>query len=271
MKIAFPGGDERTLIAAERFAQEGAECVLTGFDEINRPENAALTFTETTGECVKGADAALLPFPSFREGFLNAPMTAKRIPEAEIMNACEGIVTLGTDDYSKDGIFLAENALLTAEAALAILISNTGVSVSGSRFVVAGYGRIGKALTRMITRLNGKATVAARSGEQRIAALSSGAEAAGFDGIEAPLTRADAVINTVPQRVFGKRELCAVRKGVPFIELASRPGGADGGEVVAAGLKYLPSPGLPGKYSPVSAGEALFRCAKRILLERGSL
>ncbi|MBR5746353.1 MAG: dipicolinate synthase subunit A, partial [Clostridia bacterium] len=85
------------------------------------------------------------------------------------------------------------------------------------------------------------------------------------------LTGAGALFNTVPRRVFRRGALSALPQGAKYVELASAPGGAAREDVVYCGGEYIAAPGLPGQYAPVSAGEALFRCIKGVLRERGML
>ena len=152
--------------------------------------------------------------------------------------------------YQNDEIFLSENADITAEAAIYLAMGDLNRTIAGSECLILGYGRIGKALAKKLIGLNANVTVQARSPIARAAAADLGcaAQEIGTGG------RWDVIFNTVPAPVF------APPGGALCLDLASTPG-------------FLPpeagrsAHGLPGKYAPASAGEALGRCVHRLLKE----
>lgn len=279
MKIAIAGGDERMPVVAKRLAGDGFECRLLGFPN-EKGLDPAIKRMENIGECFDGASAIILPMPAFKGGRLFAPKTEKSYGQDEILNQCGEKLVIGGIlpfrdgthiDYSADEPLLIKNAHATAEGALELIIRLLPVTVCGSRFVITGYGRIASRLARMIKSLGGRVHVIARSERAIAEAESDGLEAAGFGDIEAPLSRADALINTVPHRVFDLRTLAFLKKGSPYIELASSPGGADRAEVESLGLPFVPAPGLPGKTAPQTAGEIIYQSVASILRERRRL
>lgn len=271
MILTVAGGDARAVCAAEILAQSGAEIRFFGFERAELPHGAKKT------DELDGADVLLLPYPAFRSGTLFAPFAAKAESEAGFFDKCGGALVVGGGigngerraDFSGDETFLAENAYLTAEAALGILLGSVNEAVKGSRVTVAGYGRIGRRLAKLIGAVGGRVFVAARGRQARADAEADGFEAAGFEEIEAPLAASAAVMNTVPARVFGEREINAMRRGSVYIELASPPYGADVTAFDGKPARYIPAPGLPGKHYPVSAGRILAGCVARTLRERG--
>ena len=58
--------------------------------------------------------------------------------------------------------------------------------------------------------------------------------------------------------------LASENTGVSFADIASAPGGADADEAKARGINYLFLPGLPGKYSPVTAAQIIFKTITNI-------
>ena len=76
------------------------------------------------------------------------------------------------------------------------------------------------------------------------------------------------MINTVPARLMGWEELRQIKKDALLIELASLPYGADPALAEHLGVEMLVLGGLPGRYAPQNAGEALF-CALQRALDSG--
>ena len=169
--------------------------------------------------------------------------------------------------YFDDEEYELKNALLTAEAALAIIIGECDVSVYRSDFLITGYGRIGKFIAAYIRALGGNVTVYARRSEVR--ALASGFGYAVTGGLDdtadlAVLGKYDAVINTVPARIFGGTHLAALKPDCLFLELASVTS-YDEEQAERAGIHTIWARGLPGQYSPVTAGRLIAEAALRVI------
>jgi dipicolinate synthase subunit B len=61
----------------------------------------------------------------------------------------------------------------------------------------------------------------------------------------------------VPAPLLDEKRLEHTRRTVLLTELASAPGGIDAEAARRLGRRYLPAPGLPGKYAPARAAEIL--------------
>ena len=155
--------------------------------------------------------------------------------------------------YYKDEVFIIENAALTAEGAVALLMRRSDRAVMGMRVLVAGYGRIGSLLAGMLSSLGADVTVCARSPAARATARAFGYRAVDFGRLDATY---DAVINTVPARV-----LAGDYGGAVCIDLASAPGGWAVGEDGAV----IRAPGLPGLYAPRAAADAMAEAIYRAM------
>lgn len=273
MRIAVAGGDLRMLTVCRMLAERGYDCTLFGFGNITGSSDSEFS------AAVGGASAVILPLPFSKGGNLYAPFCEKTVSAEEALALCGnktlilggGIGKKGNNavDYSLCEEFLIRNALITAEAALSIAMNETETTLFGSETVIIGYGRIGSLLAGMCRALGANVTVIARRPEARALAEASGVHASGFDGIEAPLSGADIVFNTVPSPVLGKNELAALKEGVLLVELASLPGGIDRAEAEKRRIRVIEALGLPGRYAPVSAGKAIAETVLPILRERG--
>lgn len=162
-------------------------------------------------------------------------------------------------DYYKNEALLFANAAATAEGVLFELIGAADTTVCGSSFIITGYGRIASALAPRLRALGGKVTVAARSEEQCVRAENDGCKAVKLYDIESVLSECDALINTIPFRILEEKQLLHMKQGALLLEVASAPYGAAEETVRQCGLRYIKAPGLPGRLSPRSAGEAIAR------------
>ena len=153
--------------------------------------------------------------------------------------------------YWADPVYAVENAALTAEGAVELIMRRTDRSLNGLSVLVAGYGRIGRLLADTLASLGARVTVAARDPVDRAEARSRGHNSVDINSVSSPF---DAVVNTIPAPVlrgdYGA-SLC--------LELASAPGGwADDTPVLRA-------PGLPGLYAPRSAADVMADAIYRTL------
>lgn len=264
--IAF-GGDARmdgALAAARR----------SGWDTVHvRQEEDVL----------KGirADAVMLPWPhSFHEGRLTGgemsrEQTLALLPPCRVLLHGSGVsnadIPQGTTPVNPaaDEEFLRTNAELTAEGAVSRILQRSGRAVMGSTCVITGFGRIGRALAARLCALRAFVIVCARSETQMRQAHDMGAHPVPLASISSALRHADTVINTVPARLMGWEELRQIKKDALLIELASPPYGADPALAEHLGVEMLVLGGLPGRYAPQNAGEALF-CALQRALDSGN-
>ena len=159
-----------------------------------------------------------------------------------------------------DETYTQENGLLTAEGALFTAVARLNRALRGSRCLVIGYGRIGKALTGLLRGLGAAVTVAARREESR---REAGKNSVSIQEMPTVLPRMDVIFNTVPAPVLGEEELRHVKPQCVLIDLASAPYGIDRDAAEALGLRAFLESGLPGRYCPLSAAETLLNYIER--------
>ncbi len=155
--------------------------------------------------------------------------------------------------YYKDEIYVIENAALTAEGALELVMRRSNRGLAGMEVLVTGYGRIGTFLAGMLSGLGARVTVAARSDTARAAARIRGYGAVDLAHIPPAF---DAVVNTIPAPVL-EGDYC----GALCIDLASAPGGW------ASDAPVLKAPGLPGLYAPKAAADVMAEAIYRVIEE----
>jgi len=159
--------------------------------------------------------------------------------------------------YFSDETHELKNALLTAEAALALIITETPSAVHQSDFLIIGYGRIGKFTANYIRALGGNVTVYARKSEVRAAAECCGCKSVSdLDD----LSGYSAVVNTAPAFLLSAEKLEKLSADCLLLELASRQC-YDAAYAERAELRAIWARGLPGRFSPVTAGRLIAESA----------
>jgi dipicolinate synthase subunit A len=83
--------------------------------------------------------------------------------------------------------------------------------------------------------------------------------------LESSLTQYDIVYNTIPSLILDSYRLNLVRRDCLIIDLASRPGGVDFQYCNDKNIKVVWALSLPGKTSPVSAGNYIGIAIENIL------
>lgn len=161
-------------------------------------------------------------------------------------------------DYAKDEALLLQNAELTAEAALALLLERLPGPLAGSRILLCGFGRIGKLLARKLKALGADVTVSARKAQAlELARILGYRRVTAGSWADAP-AQYDGIVNTVPAPIIGPAQLPCIRRDCVLLELASLPGGFCAEAQALPG--YCAARGLPGKYAPEAAA-AIIRSA----------
>ena len=275
MKYLIAGGDERAVFAAAELAKDN-EVAAFAMDKALLPESVRKVSAAESADCV------ILPLPaeSGRTGALNAPFSDTRTDAAGLLASlpentlvCGGKISPGLRsaaeknglrlaDYMQRPEFVAGNAAITAEAAVAILMQRTDYTLAGSSVLVVGYGRIGRILSNKLCAMGVKTYVISRKAESRAMAEALGCKA--LAPADTP-PRLDAVVNTAPASVL--TDLSRLCSPCLLLELASAPGGIDAAEAQRLGHRYFAAPGLPGKYAPKSAGGLIAETVKSIVKE----
>lgn len=229
--------------------------------------------------CVRGADILILPMPALA-GAEAVRAAGGGVPLADILDAaapdalvCGGmlgpaeelLLTRGISffDYAKDETLLLQNAELTAEAAVPLLLERLPNPLAGSRILICGFGRIGKLLARKLRALGADVTVSARKPRDLELARILGYRRVTTGSFADTLAQYDGIVNTVPAPVIGPAQLQFVRRDCALLELASLPGGFCAEAQALPG--YCAARGLPGKYAPETAAAIIRRAIFRNL------
>ncbi len=284
MIFAVCGGDERLVRLARLLLEDGHRVRLFALEGAPLPEGARVC--SSAPEAVSGADCAVLPLPALSaRGLLNAPLAAEPHCAGEIFGAsrtgqviCAGMATdelraladsagARLFDYNAREEFQAVNAVATAEGAIGMLLRETERTLWGRSVLVIGRGRLGRALAPRLRALGAEVCVSSRTPGELAWTEAEGCMAADTRALSGLMGGFDIVINTVPALVLTAARLAELPEEALVLDLASRPGGTDFEAARAFGLRALPAPGLPGKWSPETAAEAVRAAVYNILEE----
>lgn len=285
LNIWVAGGDMRQAKLAELLAEDGHSVHTFALEQLGDLPGVQ---AEEHLAGIALADCVVLPLPAAGEGsLLNAPLSERRCPLSRLMDAlrpnqiiCAGMVGPQTaamaadrgltlhDYFAREELAVA-NAVPTAEGAIQIAMEELPITIQGSRALVIGCGRLGRALAQRLSALGSKVSVAARKYADLAWAESCGYGVEHTGQLEGWLCGYDLVVNTIPARILERTRLEELRPGCLVIDLASKPGGVDFDAAAQLGVKAVWALSLPGKVAPVTAGLAIRDAIYNILTELG--
>ncbi len=285
LKIAFIGGDLRQIYCAKKMAEKGFEVALYGFDCCKCDIGMCTRCIQLT-DVIEKADVIMLPLPASNDSvIINTPLSEKTVKldrVLELSTSAKLVLYGGTNakieqhckknginyvDYSRRDDFQILNAQPTAEGAIALAINEMKKTLWGSTALVIGYGRIGKLLSSYLCNFGAKVYASARKSEDLSWIKLSHSTPVHTNHIARVLPECDLILNTVPKTLLKDGLLELVKKDALIIDLASKPGGIDFKPAKSKGLNVIWALSLPGKTSPISAGEILADTASDIIEE----
>lgn len=273
IKIAVIGGDMRQVYAADHLSQEGYEVYSYGLSDMPR----YATPCETYEMAIREARVILLPIPVTRD---QLQISGTELSLASFLLQIDpGMIVFGgmpdpilireieargakVIDYAEDEVFKIQNALPTAEGAVAIAMGELRRTLFGSQALIVGYGRIGKLLGDLLRSMGCRVSIAARKATDLSLAQLHGCHPIAIATVEGNSilnipSDFHVIFNTVPVRLIDERILRQLSRETVLIDLASLPGGIDYDAAGRLGLKTVIALSLPGKLTPITAGEII--------------
>ena len=156
-----------------------------------------------------------------------------------------------------DQTFIEKNAILTAFGALKIILEHIDFALPMGKYAVTGFGRVAKETVSVLKALSCDVTVFARNPSQREDAIIKGCKAEPLTSLSRLSGDFDIIINTVPTQIIYEETIVNMKKSGKIIELASAPFGLDFDLARKHGIDVVKAMGLPGKYTPKTAGEII--------------
>ena len=163
--------------------------------------------------------------------------------------------------------FLSQNSRLTAQGTLRIILENIKTDLSELSAAVIGYGRCGREICKLLKNTGIDVTSISRRTETLTSAEKNGFTTHRCAEINAVLKNYDIIVNTVPCNIIDDSALEQLRSNTLYIEVASKPYGIDNTKINNFNFKYVPAPGLPGRFTPVSAGRNIADTVAGIIKE----
>lgn len=156
-----------------------------------------------------------------------------------------------------DQAFIEKNAVLTAFGALKIILEHIDFALPLGKYAVTGFGRVAKETIAVLKSLSCDVTVFARNASQREDAIIKGCKAESLTSLSRLVGDFDIVVNTIPAHIIHEETIMNMKKECKIIELASAPFGLDFDLAQKYGIDVVKAMGLPGKYTPKTAGEII--------------
>lgn len=274
-EIAFWGGDDRQLMAAETLRQKGYTITMKG-----------IAHAGDQAQPTKAARYVVLPVSGMdQEGWLSLSggerMRLDRNWLSELRSDCLLLcgrsveafdrwcqeMGLKEHHYLQDQTFQAANAIPTAEGVLRLTYASRTETIAGSKVLITGFGYCGKALAQRLKALGAEVAVAARSVDDRAYGRMLGLAMLDLTELAQAAAQAELVYNTVPAQVLTRDVLEKLPKDAVLIDLASAPGGTDFAAARELGLSAVLAGNIPGRYFPQTAGKLLAEHLEHIILK----
>lgn len=170
-------------------------------------------------------------------------------------------------DYGLREDFSIYNAIPTAEAILEILIRELPVTIDKCTFFVIGYGKIGKALSKMLKCLGADVTVSARKSADFALASAQGLKCVKTDPKMFFERDFRVIINTVPAVILTEESFGDIKRGTFVLDVSSYPGFIDKSLGEKYGVRVEGGFSLPAKTAPDTAGKIIADVIKNIFNE----
>ena len=254
MNVLIIGGDRRNIHLQTALTQAGHAATGFALGEITeRPDYRRFRW-------IVG------PIPFTDDGrHLHAPLHREKIAIADFLDALPETATLFAStipsgfavpcrhvDLTRNTDLYDRNLVATAEGVVQILLDQIDFTLAGSSVLVAGYGKVGKTVARLLAALDAQVSVYS-SDPRELNAI--GMFHAGVS--LADLSQFRIVINTIPAVVFDARNISTLPRDALLLDVASFPGGVDTALAADAGLRVVRAYGIPGKKAPRTVAEAM--------------
>ncbi len=261
IKILFLGDDLRSKRAS-------------GFlNDNNKSITAA--FLKNKSQLNEFSDVYIFPIPISLDGITLNNNTVKlilndiidKIPTDALVITGGKTIRKSVDIVNRDD-FSYKNAVPTAEGAIALAMNSTDITLSESKILVTGFGRVSKILIKKLRGLCDDITVALRNKSDTALIETLGIKVIPIEKIAVNISSYNIIFNTIPYKIFDRETLSGADTNNLFIELASAQQGFDTTAINEFDLNYINAPGLPNKVAPKTAAYILAETIINILEEK---
>lgn len=281
--IAVIGGDLRIVKLANILAKE-KNIITFGLDKAEEvQDNKNIIFSNSLNEALENAQIIIGPMPFSKNGeVVNAQFTNNEIQVSDLIEGVKDKVLIAGAISQEIRKMLQENnikffdlmdqeeltvlnTIATAEGAVQVAMEKTQKIIHGSKVLILGFGRVGKATAQKFAGLSAKVTCAARNPKDFAWAEVYGYDCININNLGENLKNYDIIINTPPTLILTKERLMHVKKDCLIIDLASKPGGVDTKAISELELDFEWALALPGKVAPITAAKHIKNTIENIL------
>ncbi|WMI80097.1 dipicolinate synthase subunit DpsA [Anaerotignum sp. MB30-C6] len=273
--ILIIGGDQRLLYLADLLKGACKQVRTYALDGAKGLQGIELC--ENLEESMQGTHIVVAPVPFTKDGVHlltkeNTTILLSDFSESLVENGIlfggniPSVVLEGAKqknvqcyDFMKMEDVALENAITTAEGAIAEAITLSTQNVNQENCLILGYGRCAKAIAERLHGFHAKVTIAARRKEARLEAFKQGYFAIPLEEIDVFIPNAQFIFNTIPAMVLDEVIMETLQSDAVIIDIASAPGGTDFDACKRLGIIAKLSLGIPGRYSPKTSAHILLR------------
>lgn len=261
-KITVIGSDARQFYLYKYLECKGYKVLSYGVDGCG---NAFDDLDET----LQSSEIIAAPVPVNR--YLDMSFVKERLRAGQTFiggSIPEDFVSFCTDsnirvyDFMCSESLAKENAVLTGEGVISEIIRNTPFSIRDSKALVIGCGRCGSVIVHLLKSMGCSVSILEESRKAFAVLKACGSSEYIMDvnekDYENRLISFDFIVNTVPAIVLGRESLAKCRSECILFDIATKPG-FDAASAQQLGIKCFKLPGLPGRFSPKTAGELIAR------------
>lgn len=271
--IALLGGDTRTAYMLPYLLEKGYRVICYGIAKIGEVQGQivakSLQEAVESSKCIVGGIPFLKGDTVFscqelpdlqKEEFYRHVRKGQSVfggilPD-ELIDICKekGVFCY---DFMKNEPYVIRNAIATAEGSILEALLHQKTNIHGSRTLILGYGRCGKALAQKLKGLDARVSVCSRCKEELAYADLCGMKTLSLKDLKKCIADYEYIYNTIPTVVLSKDILVKIRKDALVIDIASAPGGVDDEVAQRIGVNVIHCYGLPGKYAPKMSAKGL--------------
>lgn len=280
--ITILGGDLRQCHAAEYFCSRGWEVMC--YHAPDFPWHPQIQQAGCLEQALLHSNLILAPTPLTQDGF-NLFQAEAAYPSCPLESLWQGLTSSHTLaafalpenienrpdwkgckllTFGNDAGFTAENAALTAEGLLSEVIRCTPFALSAATILLLGYGSCGQEISKLVHPLCKKIYLIEQDAQKRESAKDYGLSPVTQEDLSRTLPQCQILINTVPAPVLEPSALSLLHSSCHLFDIASAPYGFPSDTTRKCLLPYYRLPGIPGRFSPVTAGEIIGRTIERM-------
>lgn len=280
--FAILGGDKRQLSLAQSLYCDGNRVLTFGLENADFSDNIQKV---NLSDAIYSSNYIIFPLPlTIDNKSLNAPYSNNcllltdefcrmLIDKIIFCGLSQRIKEYGNNwerlnlyDYTLEEDFSIRNAIPTSEGAIQLAMENFCGTINGSNCLVAGFGRIGKVLSKMLSSLGANVSVSARK-ESDLSWINILGYRPIFNSNIINSGNYDIIFNTVPHMIFDEKTLSKIANNSLLIDLASKPGGTDFNAASKLGIHSIHALSLPGKVAPDTSGKIVKDVIYRMIEE----